>query len=128
MTATTRIRLILALAMLFYSAIIAAGTGGFHSIVWALATLLFIVWHLLMHAPSPRAHWPIIVFLHTVIAGLCLGIGHALGAVTGLAVDPVVALSVAIGATGLARMIDRSAGIDAMRPGEAERHDRGEER
>ena len=128
MTATMRVRLILALAILFYSAIIAAGTGGFTPMVWGFATLLFIIWHLLMHEPSPAAHWPIILTLHGAIAAACLGLGHAIGAVTGAAVDPILGLSVAFGVTGLARMIDRSAGIDAARPGDAPHQDRGEER
>ncbi len=128
MSPKTRVRLILALAILFYSAIIAAGTSGFAPTVWAVATLLFIVWHLLMNEPSPLAHWPIVLALHSAIAAACLGLGHALGAATGAAVDPLLGLSVAFGATGLARMIDRSAGIDATGSGEASRHDRGEER
>lgn len=128
MTVTLRTRLILALAILFYGAIIAAGTGGFAPIVWGAATGLFIVWHLLMHPPSPPAHWPIIPALHGAMAAACLGLGHAIGAVTGAVVDPILGLSVAFGATGLARMIDRSAGIDAIRPGDAPHQDRGAER
>lgn len=127
MTTTLRIRLILALAIVFYAAVIAAGTGGFAVMVWVIATLLFIVWHLAMHDPSPPAHWPFVLLLHGVIAALCLGIGHALGVVSGLAGDPLIALSVAFGVTGIARIIDRAAGIDAAVPEESQR-DRGEGR
>jgi hypothetical protein len=128
MTIPQRLKLVMVLAGVFYLAVIASGLGGFSMGLWAVATLLFFLWHLLLHNGSQGPAWVFVVAMHGAIAAVCLWIGHGFGVLTGITPGPEVPIGVAAVALGLARWVnispEQAADLEAAL--ERERAARGE--
>lgn len=102
-----RVRSVMGLAGVFYFSIIALGIGsGFTLTLWAVAILLFFLWHLLMHDTTQKVSWFAVIGVHALISGLCLMIGNGIGALLGSNFGPQVPLGMAVVAMGVARYLN----------------------
>lgn len=103
MTVRTRLLAVPALAGVLYFSAILAGMPGFDHRVWIFYTVLFLVWHLLLHVERPALI--IVIAVHGIVAALFLGLGSLIGQWTGFA--PSLAFSLALGAvsTAVARAV-----------------------
>jgi hypothetical protein len=103
MTVPQRLLAVPALAGVLYLSVIVAGLSGFNTSIWALYTLLFLVWHLLMHLQGPAL--ALVVLVHGAVAAVFLGLGALIGQWVDFALNPLGALAVGAGASVLARLV-----------------------
>lgn len=104
MTVPQRLLGVPLLAGVMYLSVVVAGMAGFDPTIWVLYTLLFLVWHLLMHQQQV-ALW-LVVPVHAAVAAAFLGLGVLIGGWVGAAAPPpLAALGVGVAATALARLV-----------------------
>lgn len=103
MTVPQRLLAVPILAGVLYLSVVLAGLSGFDSSIWALYTVLFLIWHILMHVQGPPL--AVVIMVHAIVAAAFLGLGALIGQWVGFAPSPFAALGIGAAATALARFV-----------------------
>lgn len=103
MIAPWRFLVVPGLAVILYAAVVLAGMGGFDPVIWLFYTVLFLVWHLLIH--TQQIPLLVVMAVHGIVAALVLGLGALIGGWIGWAPGMQGPLVVSVAATALARAL-----------------------
>jgi len=97
-----RLLVVPGLAVVLYSSLVLAGLGGFDPAIWAFFTVLFLVWHLLVH--TQQIPLITVMAIHGIVVAVVMGLGALIGGWIGWAPSIAVPLVMGVGATAMARM------------------------